>query len=204
MRSSSWIFALVPRPLHPAPAQDHIALSHRAGAARRHTHPHPPSPSTPGYHAGGGDRGPLFHSPDAGLPGCALRSAGRSGAAGIRTPDLRRAKAALSQLSYDPPAGPGDASVGAPGLEPGTSVLSGPRSNHLSYAPGPARRAAGRLRRRRSEHARSAAQPAPGRLRPTRAPPARLPAAGPPSTRAVRRPLNAGCLTIPRSSLERR
>ena len=25
-----------------------------------------------------------------------------SGAAGIRTPDLRRAKAALSQLSYDP------------------------------------------------------------------------------------------------------
>ncbi len=26
--------------------------------------------------------------------------------------------------------------VGAPGLEPGTSALSGPRSNHLSYAPG--------------------------------------------------------------------
>ena len=25
--------------------------------------------------------------------------------------------------------------VGAPGLEPGTSALSGPRSNHLSYAP---------------------------------------------------------------------
>jgi hypothetical protein len=67
------------------------------------------------------------------------------GAAGIRTPDLRRARAALSQLSY----GPRDASrpavrqtgsvrpdrVGAPGLEPGTSALSGPRSNHLSYAP---------------------------------------------------------------------
>ena len=43
--------------------------------------------------------------------------------------------------------------VGAPGLEPGTSALSGPRSNHLSYAPA-ARRAAraaspsGRIRMR--------------------------------------------------------
>jgi hypothetical protein len=63
-----------------------------------------------------------------------------SGAAGIRTPDLRRARAALSRLSYGPlspvedhsPSRPG---VGAPGLEPGTSALSGPRSNHLSYAP---------------------------------------------------------------------
>jgi hypothetical protein len=62
----------------------------------------------------------------------------RSGAAGIRTPDLRRARAALSRLSYGPQfprrltPHPG---VGAPGLEPGTSALSGPRSNHLSYAP---------------------------------------------------------------------
>jgi hypothetical protein len=65
------------------------------------------------------------------------------GAAGIRTPDLRRARAALSQLSYGPArrpprppaptARPGG--VGAPGLEPGTSALSGPRSNRLSYAP---------------------------------------------------------------------
>jgi hypothetical protein len=46
---------------------------------------------------------------------------------GIRTPDLRRAKAALFQLSYVPATG-----VGLPGLEPGTSVLSGLRSNHLS------------------------------------------------------------------------
>jgi hypothetical protein len=38
--------------------------------------------------------------------------------------------------------------VGAPGLEPGTSVLSGPRSNHLSYAPLSTRSS---LRRRRSE-----------------------------------------------------
>ena len=52
------------------------------------------------------------------------------GAAGARTPNLRRARAALSQLSYDP-----DDQVGAPGLEPGTSALSGPRSNQLSYAP---------------------------------------------------------------------
>src|SRR5262249_14406600 len=29
--------------------------------------------------------------------------------------------------------------VGLPGLEPGTSVLSGPRSNHLSYRPSDAR-----------------------------------------------------------------
>jgi hypothetical protein len=39
--------------------------------------------------------------------------------------------------------------VGAPGLEPGTSALSGPRSNHLSYAPAgrsPGRRRAGSSR----------------------------------------------------------
>ena len=61
------------------------------------------------------------------------------GAAGIRTPDLRRAKAALSQLSYGPAnmrVPTGFPRVGAPGFEPGTSALSGPRSNHLSYAPG--------------------------------------------------------------------
>ena len=58
------------------------------------------------------------------------------GAAGIRTPDLRRARAALSQLSYGPlPTSHPVTPVGAPGLEPGTSALSGPRSNQLSYAP---------------------------------------------------------------------
>ena len=71
------------------------------------------------------------------------------GAAGIRTPDLRRARAALSRLSYDPIAPPGRR-VGAPGLEPGTSALSGPRSNHLSYAPAPRHHGARTLRRRRS------------------------------------------------------
>ncbi len=51
------------------------------------------------------------------------------GAGGTRTPDFRLAKAALSQLSY----GPNQASVvGDGGLEPPTSVLSGPRSNQLS------------------------------------------------------------------------
>jgi hypothetical protein len=87
--------------------------------------------------------------PPQGIPG---------GAAGTRTPDLRRARAALSQLSYGPaklrprtaalprPAarrapyhrattGLRPGRVGAPGLEPGTSALSGPRSNRLSYAP---------------------------------------------------------------------
>ena len=54
-----------------------------------------------------------------------------SGAEGIRTPDLRRAKAALSQLSY----GPARRRVGQPGIEPGTSVLSGLRSSRLSYWP---------------------------------------------------------------------
>ena len=34
------------------------------------------------------------------VPHCAMCCG--SGAAGIRTPDLRRARAALSQLSYDP------------------------------------------------------------------------------------------------------
>jgi hypothetical protein len=56
----------------------------------------------------------------------------RGGAEGIRTPDLRLAKAALSQLSY----GPAAVGVGQPGIEPGTSVLSGLRSSRLSYWPG--------------------------------------------------------------------
>src|SRR6266851_7654448 len=55
------------------------------------------------------------------------------GAEGTRTPDIRLAKAALSQLSYGP--GPGAAQVGQPGFEPGTSVLSGLRSSQLSYWP---------------------------------------------------------------------
>ena len=51
-----------------------------------------------------------------------------SGDEGIRTPDLRRAKAALSQLSYIP----GIGEVGLSGLEPETSPLSEARSNQLS------------------------------------------------------------------------
>ena len=62
------------------------------------------------------------------------RASSRGGAEGIRTPDLRRAKAALSQLSYGPE--PRRAAwVGQPGFEPGTSVLSGLRSSRLSYWP---------------------------------------------------------------------
>jgi hypothetical protein len=103
MRSSSWI-SHSSRPLHPAPAQDHIALSHRAGAARRHTHTHPPSPSTPGYHAGGGDRGPLFHSPDAGLPGCALRPAGPQWSRGDSNPGPPPCKGGALPAKLRPPA----------------------------------------------------------------------------------------------------
>jgi hypothetical protein len=48
-----------------------------------------------------------------------------------RTPDLRRARAALSQLSYIPSV----LQVGLVGLEPTTSPLSEERSNRLSYKP---------------------------------------------------------------------
>jgi hypothetical protein len=70
------------------------------------------------------------------------------GGEGIRTPGLLRAREALCQLSYTPQSPPRDQSprpasrrgptldplrtVGLCGLEPQTSVLSGPRSNHLS------------------------------------------------------------------------
>jgi hypothetical protein len=104
------------------------------------------------------DRGGDSHL-RAGSSQARIASVPPGGAAGIRTPDLRRAKAALSRLSYGPssrhrprlasspgrPVGPvppptitrrrHSRPVGAPGLEPGTSALSGPRSNHLSYAP---------------------------------------------------------------------
>jgi hypothetical protein len=51
-----------------------------------------------------------------------------------RTPDPLLAKEMLCQLSYVPAMSLREV-VGAPGLEPGTSALSGPRSNQLSYAP---------------------------------------------------------------------
>jgi hypothetical protein len=75
------------------------------------------------------------------------------GAEGIRTPDLRHAKAALSQLSYGPGRRRG---VGQPGFEPGTSVLSGLRSSQLSYWPAPPEsladlRRSGHLNQRRVE-----------------------------------------------------
>ena len=52
----------------------------------------------------------------------------------IRTADISRAKTALYQLSYIP-TGPTEGNggyLGYPGLEPGTSPLSGVRSNQLS------------------------------------------------------------------------
>ena len=79
------------------------------------------------------------------------------GAEEDRTPDLLRARQALSQLSYGPvsdvaaqafhPMGETDARqpannlpttlVGLGGVEPPTSPLSGVRSNQLSYRPKP-------------------------------------------------------------------
>ena len=52
---------------------------------------------------------------------------------GIRTPGLRRAKAALSHLSYIPNIMFGV--VGLTGFEPVTPALSAQCSNHLSYRP---------------------------------------------------------------------
>jgi hypothetical protein len=81
-------------------------------------------------------------------PGClgltrGIRFVLASGAAGLvgggdeetRTPDPLLAKEMLCQLSYVPVTKSRREVVGAPGLEPGTSALSGPRSNQLSYAP---------------------------------------------------------------------
>ena len=60
-------------------------------------------------------------------------SRGRSTPSWLKTTKMargqRRPAHAPSQSSSP------NATVGAPGLEPGTSALSGPRSNHLSYAP---------------------------------------------------------------------
>ena len=55
-----------------------------------------------------------------------------SGDEGIRTPGLRRAKAALSQLSYIPSC---IGVVGLTGFEPVTPALSAQCSNQLSYRP---------------------------------------------------------------------
>ena len=54
---------------------------------------------------------------------------------GARTHDRRDHNPELCQLSYVPVTFALREVVGAPGLEPGTSALSGPRSNQLSYAP---------------------------------------------------------------------
>ena len=60
---------------------------------------------------------------------------GSGGDEETRTPDPLLAKEMLCQLSYVPVESQHATMVGAPGLEPGTSALSGPRSNQLSYAP---------------------------------------------------------------------
>ena len=64
----------------------------------------------------------------------------QNGVGRIRTDDIRLAKAALYQLSYDPEASNeartcSDVLVGLGRLELPTSRLSGVRSNQLSYRP---------------------------------------------------------------------
>jgi hypothetical protein len=164
MRSSSWI-SHSSRPLHPAPAQDHIALSHRAGAARRHTHPSPIPQHARLSRRRRGQGSPL-PQPRCGAAWLCIEICGPQWSRGDSNPGPPPCKGGALPAKLRPPGRPRRPRVGAPGLEPGTSVLSGPRSDHLSYAPGPARRAAGRLRRRRSERcpirspARSRAAPA--------------------------------------------
>jgi hypothetical protein len=58
------------------------------------------------------------------------------GADRVRTDDLRLAKPALSQLSYNPKGSSAPRFVGQGRIELPTSRLSGVRSNHLSYWPG--------------------------------------------------------------------
>ena len=77
----------------------------------------------------------------------------------ISRPNAFPGLVAVSPRLPSPASAPFPASVGAPGLEPGTSALSGPRSNQLSYAPSKAqgvrarRCAPGELKRRRCRSA---------------------------------------------------
>jgi hypothetical protein len=92
---------------------------------------------------------PLFHIPPAYAAQCLIVRA-LQWSRGDSNPGPPPCKGGALPAKLRPLARPDAPLVGAPGLEPGTSVLSGPRSNHLSYAP---RRWCGpvALRRRRSE-----------------------------------------------------
>ena len=70
-------------------------------------------------------------------PRLAGNVADQVGDEGIRTPDLLRARQALSQLSYTPHGSREQKGVGPGRLELPTSRLSGVRSNQLSYGPDP-------------------------------------------------------------------
>ena len=63
---------------------------------------------------------------------CFLSTPYSGGDEGTRTPGIRLAKAALSQLSYIPSGPHYGAQVGLSGLEPETLPLSEARSNQLS------------------------------------------------------------------------
>ena len=121
-------------PSAPAPAL-HQTVKDATGAARAPGRPTPTRKRTPC--ACGSPRRRLLlllptlaHSIPA--PGPAAFPQPGGGAREDRTPDLLRARQALSRLSY----GPSGSVVGLGGIEPPTSPLSGVRSNQLSYRPG--------------------------------------------------------------------
>ena len=126
----------------PAPPQDRHPVPGRARG--RHapaippTPPPPHQPRLPGVGARGRPR--LFRPPDR-RDGLVLLQWSR----GESNPGPPPCKGGALPAKLRPPAGARAARVGAPGLEPGTSVLSGPRSHQaeLRARTGPGRPAGG-------------------------------------------------------------
>jgi hypothetical protein len=165
LRGSSPRLASADAERNPAPAQDHAGpgtladwfsspprpAPHLIACHTLHTHncrQSDPGPRVAPPAAARPDD-PLFHIPPACAAKCLIVGA-LQWSRGDSNPGPPPCKGGALPAKLRPLARPDAPLVGAPGLEPGTSVLSGPRSNHLSYAP---RRWCGpvALRRRRSE-----------------------------------------------------
>ena len=116
---------------------DSMLLSFSSSYASR-VRPSAPPPRTPRHarpprrhRAGGRSRFSCFAMSKIWMP---LRLAAH-GDERVRTADPLRARQVLSQLSYAPASRTRLRRMGLPGLEPGTSRLSGVRSHPLSYRP---------------------------------------------------------------------